>query len=681
MVAWRAGGGSSSRRARAGLVRDLATPHPPRYTMSWFPPPPRADRAWCAALAASFLAVSAYPHGGVYRGPGSGLAPAPTPGGPGTAGPGAPGTDAGGWSRWWGLNRDLYLNLKAAVHEAPPSTGGDDFFLGRGEASTRADLRPSSEAIRERVVPALISVLESESNADLVTGSLLALAKIGDGVLAPGQPSLAESIQPFLAHPNQEIHESAAVALGVLAEPSSATLLVELLHDTRAGAGLARRERVPLRTRAYAAFGLGQVGHRATSEAVRGYVVHHLSRALELELPRPDVAVAAVLSMGLVRLQDGPEPDPEAPQRASRSRQAQMRALFELFDSRRDDHAAAAYVPVALARLSRAEPTSGKEELARRIVASLEPRAGRDVRVQHGAIHAAGLVGDDDADEADAALRGALFAAAREGDALARHLALIQLARVAGRPGAGAPSDAHERTRAFLLERLARSGTTQRAWAGLALGLFERDLGARGARASEEVRLALRASRADAASTAESGASAIALGLAGDREAVPALIERLDGGDESLRADAAIALGLIGAREAIGPLRAIVETARHRPGLMRECAIALGLLGDKETVPLLVERLGSTDSTLEQSAIASALGFVGDSRAIDPLLGILLDTEHSDTARAFAAVALGLVCDKEAVPWNSKLAADAGWWEAPATLLDPTGGKGVLDLF
>jgi len=49
--------------------------------------------------------------------------------------------------------------------------------------------------------------------------------------------------------------------------------------------------------------------------------------------------------------------------------------------------------------------------------------------------------------------------------------------------------------------------------------------------------------------------------------------------------------------------------------------------------------------------------------------------------RAFGAVALGLICDKESEPWNAKLAADSGWWEAPPTLHDPGAGKGVLDIF
>ena len=82
-----------------------------------------------------------------------------------------------------------------------------------------------------------------------------------------------------------------------------------------------------------------------------------------------------------------------------------------------------------------------------------------------------------------------------------------------------------------------------------------------------------------------------------------------------------------------------------------------------------------------RAAIASALGLIGDRRSIEPLLAMLSDREHcTDLARAFAAVALGMCCDKELLPWNAKLAADSNYRASTATLYSPDTGTGILDI-
>jgi HEAT repeat protein len=179
----------------------------------------------------------------------------------------------------------------------------------------------------------------------------------------------------------------------------------------------------------------------------------------------------------------------------------------------------------------------------------------------------------------------------------------------------------------------------------------------------------------------DGGAYCLALALLGDRDAIPAIERRTQNGDENLRGYAATALGLLGAAESVPLLRRVVlEKTRYNPGLLREVAIALALLGDRTLVPYLLERLAGSTSMVESVALSSALGHVGDARAIDALLGIVGDESANETTRAFAAVALGQICDKEALPWNSKLSADSSWLAAPPTYFDPLLGKGVLDL-
>jgi len=118
----------------------------------------------------------------------------------------------------------------------------------------------------------------------------------------------------------------------------------------------------------------------------------------------------------------------------------------------------------------------------------------------------------------------------------------------------------------------------------------------------------------------------------------------------------------------------------YRPGIMREFSIALAMLGDKRIALELIERVNKSKKMLEQASIAATLGYVGDRRTVVPLVKLLESKRHSETTRAFAAVALGMICDKEPYPWNAKLAASVSWSEAPPTLYDPALGKGVLDL-
>ena len=57
---------------------------------------------------------------------------------------------------------------------------------------------------------------------------------------------------------------------------------------------------------------------------------------------------------------------------------------------------------------------------------------------------------------------------------------------------------------------------------------------------------------------------------------------------------------------------------------------------------------------------------------------MLFDTNLTPLSRAFAAVALGGVADKEKLPWNSKIAQNMNYRGAVETLTGS--GTGVLDI-
>ena len=58
---------------------------------------------------------------------------------------------------------------------------------------------------------------------------------------------------------------------------------------------------------------------------------------------------------------------------------------------------------------------------------------------------------------------------------------------------------------------------------------------------------------------------------------------------------------------------------------------------------------------------------------------MLGNADLTDKARAFAGVALGIVADKEDLPWNSKISIDINY-RANTTTLTGGDGTGLLDI-
>ncbi|MFB3882591.1 MAG: HEAT repeat domain-containing protein [Armatimonadota bacterium] len=139
--------------------------------------------------------------------------------------------------------------------------------------------------------------------------------------------------------------------------------------------------------------------------------------------------------------------------------------------------------------------------------------------------------------------------------------------------------------------------------------------------------------------------AAAALGVIGDRRAVPALMETLDGGgDEHLRAAAAKSLGQLGDRRA---LEALVRASDEESRRVKPAALAArGYLGDRSAADGLLEVLQTRN--MDKADAAGALGVLGDQRAVRPLIPML---RRSGTMEAInAATSLGKLRAEEAVP-------------------------------
>ncbi len=402
-----------------------------------------------------------------------------------------------------------------------------------------------------------------------------------------------------------------------------------------------------------------------------------------------DLKVSCIIALGLVRL-DTIEPPPAEEEGAApqphESRVGQLEYLLAFLQDDDNNFLVRAHCPTALARLLVDLPAEQYEAWRMRIAEDLTERAGKRSKEQNevveSSILALGLIGTNGKE--DKAIRDVLAAVPRDvSDLQSRNFALIAMAKAGGTVGQEDIDSGIGQASDFLLGQLSRGKSSIKPWAGLSIGVMHRELTKANVSSAHMTAMAsaLRTALEEEKDKSKLGAYAIATGIMGDVEASPILREKLQRvQDDEARGYVAVALGLMNDREAIVDIQDIVKGSKYRPELLRQAAVGLGLLGDKELVPELMEMLAESRGLATQAAISSALGFIGDARSIDPLVEMLPSKDLTARARGFAAVALGIVADKEPLPWNTKIALDLNYRASTQTLVDAAGGTGILDI-
>ncbi len=648
-----------------------------------------------AAVVAMLLTAALSAHGGQYRGP----VPARLPGGPGLppAGPGAPvpgpvtprpaspaprpsmpgpaGSVPAGvtgspldlspeatWETWWEFNKEPFLQVGTAVQQAP-ITGSDDFYLGFRRPEVAVDvLAPTVPDLTDRIVPTLAGLLAKERNRDIATACLVALGKVGrDG---PGV-ELEKALAAHIDRDDQEVRETAVLALGIAGRAKALPILLSLVTDDATGRKLSDQKVVADRTRAFAAYGLGLMARRSDDLACKKQVHDALWALLQDKNVRDrDLRIAAVGALGLLRCEQG------AQKRLQWQAVEELLSLFQVEDGPTAE-VVQAHAPIAIMRLLGRGSSPLHQRCKALFAATLGAKERRSNEIlQSAAVALGGLClpeGECAEDAAHAAVLQQYYE--RGHNRLARYFAVISLGRVGG-----------DANRTFLLQAYERSNkSTERPWVALALGL-----------------LAERAAKAGAADTVISnrllddlegihnatvqGALAVAVGLAGHRSAGPTVLRMLreSEGNERLAGHLCISLALLGEQTSVPLLSEILDRSSRRPFLLQQAAVALGHLGDRDATLRLLRIVKSNDSAAVLAAAAGAIGQIGDRRSIEPLVTMAGDEELTKLARAFVAAALGGVGDKEELRWNVPLTIDCNFAAAVDTLTN--GSTGVLDI-
>lgn len=599
-----------------------------------------------------------------------------TPPPPGPRGPTLPGPSAGPrtggivlevdptrWQDWWELNRDPYLRVREALRAPGAVSGSAEFFMGAGRTRGVDTLAPGDAMARNEVAPRVRALLAGDPHRDLETACMMALAKVGQD---RADFDIAAILAERLRDPDQEVRETAALALGLCGSAPARGMLASLLLDDDVGRQAVSRAKVEGRVRAFAAYGLAFSAREAEDPAARQAAYAAFEKVLDEERSDRDVRVGAILGIGLL----APESADSADRRLRARALERLRRVWDE-DTGPTEYVVRCHVATSIARLL--EGAGGDAALrsfhaARFARTVADQDAGHDLR--RSAALALGVIARDLDDEARSVAREALQAAFHGAkDLQTRYFALIALGRIAD-----------DASREFLLEALATGQRAlERPWAALALGVLCR--ARKDAGVDTTVSAALRAQLGSVRNPDARAAFAIGLGLCGEELAAEDLRELLADveSQDEVAGHVCVALALLRDARAIPVLRELVRTSSRRPQRLREAAVALGALGDRTAAELLVEGLRDGRPTLAQVAsISAGLGLIGDRRSVEPLLAIAEDEGAPDLARAFAVVAVGQIIERSPLPWSVPLAVDLNYRAIVVTLID--GVRGVLDV-
>ncbi len=643
-----------------------------------------ALRICCCALG---LAAVLSAHGGQYRGvvvpnqpappPPSGnpstppgLRPAPGPGirgvtpGPGTGTPleANPITE---WHTWWEFNKDPYVQARG-LDKAGPETGSDDFYLGVRRAVDRIDtLAPTDDDKQKLIVPVLVALLEEERNRDVQSACLVALGKVGRDVPgdAPGG-GLEALLSARISRGDQEVRETAVLALGIAGRVQALPLLAGLLRDDAVGRKLEGRDNVADRTRAFAAYALGLLAHRSEDAAVDQEIADLLFSVLrDQEQDDRELRCAAINGLGI--LGNG---DSSGAGKFLLWRTVEFLLDYHGKDLGRSDELVQAHAPIAIGRLLGRGDSSLHQRCKQRFADELLARKRRSVAILQSDAIALGMLAlpTKDDEEFVAALRSTY----EDGhDRLARSFALMAMGRIGGADN-----------KAWLLRAYERGNkSTERPWIALALGMWAA-CGNEDERGDATIVRRLTDDLQDSSNRNTTSALAVAVGLTRHPLAFEPLSEtlRTSEANEQVAGYCAVALGLLGDRNAVPMLSQLLARSERRQFLLPQTALALGMLGDRQANEQLVAMMKKSQSVTSLAALARAIGQIGDRRAIEPLCAILDDRETTKLGRAFVAAALGGVGDKDLLPWNLPLGVDCNYATGMDTLTN--GQTGVLDI-
>jgi len=572
--------------------------------------------------------------------------------------------DFSSWVFWWEFNKDRFLNLKARVHDAGNTTElGGLIGLGSGARSVLS-YAPTQAQRQDIIIPALLKLIHNENDRDVNSAVMIALAKVGLES-SQARPLLERHLKSSI----QETAETAVLAYGILGDEFSIPLLKELLSDSKPAQQLIGRTEIPLRSRTFAAYSLGLIGRASSEDRIKAQVADILfTTFMSDQNAAKDIRVACVISLGILNLEDPAEI---------------VSKLGEVLDVDQDSELVLAHIPNAMAKLLRNLPAGDatRESSIDQLLKILQGRPKRKNLIRQSAVQAIGMLATAK-DSRNLEIFGVLQNLANHGrNQQEKNFTAIAMADL----GTADPMLRPEVTK-FLMEHMKKSSTPYEPWCGMALGVMAFQLKDRNQSLPPVVREATLIAFRRCKDPERKAAFALALGLMGFEAAASDLRDAMvQVSDSQFRGYAAIALGLLNSRQDIGFISELVAQSKRDPDLLKQASIGLGLMKDRKACNLLLSYLSPDGSDKRPrlavlASVATALGFIGDKNSVAPLVQMMENDRLSDMGRAFAAVSLGMVADRNDLPWNTAFTENINYFAAVSTLTNQQTGSGILDI-
>jgi HEAT repeat protein len=542
------------------------------------------------------------------------------------------------WEFWWEHNKDPFLDLKARLGKGAVTSGTGGFLTGRAKATEAVSAnRPTAADVKERLLPAFVEALNTESHPDIVDSSALAIGR----TLRPEDAGNAlEALTKALGHNEKTGREAATLAMGVLGAPEAVEILRGILNDTPDGRRATNHPQgVEPMVRSFAAASLGMIGDKRVIEDLKK-VITDPNLASQL-----GVKAMSILALGMMKNESHSEIVP---------------FLLGLMEDRSLNAIVRAQAPIALGRLNR-QTEDGSVEARQVLKPKILPlfeddKADNDLR-RSLAICIGMLSTVEDGNSIDALLNYIT----KGNDDQTRHYSIMALAEIGSRD---AEPDKHEDVHAKLREFFVRELTqpkkiTHQGYGALGLAVYSRNMPQE---RKNDAAMKLLDAFNSTSNPSYQGAMAIGLGLLDYRTAAEDLWKKFeDSNDQQLKGYIAVSLGLMRVTKNVETLRALISKKGLEHKFRLQLARSLGLMSDTQAVPTLIDYLQTAETLTETASAAQALGLIGDKSATDPLLAILRNKSKQPTARGFAAVALGLLAEKTSLPWNAVFSVDSNY--------------------
>ncbi len=588
------------------------------------------------------------------------------------------------WSHWWYLESARFLDVRRHI-QGPPTPDG------RSIVST-APRAPTRRFVEAEVVPRLIEIAREERSVPMVAAALVSLGRAAD---APSElhGSAVEAVHSHLGSSSAQIRESAIIALGLFGTPKCNDTLLALAAGGKRAEQFALTASVSTRTRAFAAHALGLSAVRIDNAHEQQRIALAMIDLLEGDvLGMADLPVAAVSTLGLVTLPERLLVPVEAHRDrdhvdhvlSSRHLAKYLQPILSKKTQQRADRSTTfrAHACVALARAASKTVPAMRANCIGQLVELCSNRE-EPIHMRTAAAIALGEVASAGEAVEDVDARKMILSLAKRGQPLERRFAWIAAASTMTRPGAGeSPLAGAGELKEALTSELAKGRAGELGWAALALGWVEDSIHERGIETPDSAGNALSAMGVKKRNDDDSAALGLGLALAtrhtdrAQKTGERLLRELKQTTTPELRGNLLLALGLTEYEGAADVFRKELEGARNQPVLLWSAAIGLGLLGEPVSVDL-VRMLGEAKTSEELIGISAALGQVGASNAVRPLLSLLDEDKRPAPMRAAAVEALGAICDLDRMPWRDPIAHALPYFATTATL--STNGLGLLE--